>query len=614
MHQGIKKVIAGTLAAVLTVSSFCPADLQAKKKTWYEDLESNIPKELFQTENGKLKGSGRKVPALEETPELKLKKASQVPSAYMNTLAGVQEKYPGTRDQGAYETCWAFSAIGLAEFDLINDGAADKTIDLSEMQHVYFSYHNAEDVFGGTYGDSLSVSGDYRQFGGNLFYCSRTLLQWEGVTSEADVPYTRIQSLAALEKEYAFSRDVAHLQSAYIINIHKNPDSVKKEIMKHGSAGIGYCAGGDNFTRGVYDTTTLYNGEMVSTYYCPVKKDPNHAVNIVGWDDNFPASGFKSKPQGNGAWYIRNSWTDVTGNELYSYFWLSYYDKSLEDEAWIFDMEPADNYDFNYQYDGCSLVYSPAVANTKGNAIYFPTSANVFKVQGAGNELLKAVSITINENTNVPYTIKIYANLASPSKPRSGVLAAKVTGKTTYAGTCTIPLKTAVSMPKGTYYSIVVELGKKKAGIDMEIAGSGYGIVSKAFAEYNQSLVYYQGAWEDLADLDTFGIGNLCIKGFTTKTGATIAKTEKLRASNIKKTSVKLSWSKTDTADGYIVYRATSKNGTYSKLATVSKKTYTSRKLKSNKTYYYKVRAYKKVNGVTVFGKLSSAVKVKTKK
>ena len=602
MFKKTKNTIAVILAAAVTLTCIQPADVHAGKKEWYEDVEFNIPQNIELTN-----GSRRTVPAVEEPASFGLKKAASVPSAYMNTLAQVTEKYPGTRDQGLFETCWAFSAIGLAEFDMINDGMADKTIDLSELQHVYFSYHNAEDVFGGTYGDSLGVSGgDYRQAGGNLYYCSRTLLQWEGVTSEADVPYTQIQTTSSMGKEYAFSKDVAHLQNAYIINIHKNPNAVKSEIMKHGSAGIGYYAGGQNYTRGAYDTTAVYNGETVSTFYCPVKELPNHAVNIVGWDDNFPASCFAKTPKGNGAWYIRNSWTDVSGNDLYSYFWLSYYDKSLEDEAWIFDMEPADNYDFNYQYDGC-----PFVAKASSS---FPVSANVFKVQGAANELLEAVSITLNEDVNVPYTIKVYANLTSPSKPRSGVLAAKVSGKTGYAGTYTIPLKKSVSMPKGTWYSVVVELGKKKACIDMEVAARGNGLVSKAYADYNQSFVYYQKSWEDLADLDILGIGNLCIKAFTSKTGTTLKKVENARSSQIKKNSVKLSWSGVESADGYIVYRAASKNGTYSKLADTSKKSYTSRKLKSGKTYYYKVRAYKNVDGVTVYGKLSSAVKVKTKK
>lgn len=611
MIKNTKKLIVGALAAALMVTSFVPADIQAKKKDWTSELKVDIPQEIFEKN-----GYGRTIPALDETADKNLKRASSVPSAYMNSVAQLNEKYPAPRDQGNYETCWAFSSIGLAEFDMIIDGIADKTnADLSELQHIYYSYHNVEDAFGGTYGDKLSVSGDYRQFGGNLYFASRTLLQWEGVMEETGLPYSQIGSTSFLGKEYAFSKNVAHLQDAYVINIHKNPDSVKKEIMKHGAAGIGYYAGGDNFTRGVYDTTAVYNGETVSTFYCPVVKDPNHAVNIVGWDDNFPASNFSNRPSGNGAWLVRNSWTNVASNELYSYFWLSYYDKSLEDEAWIYDMEPADNYDYNYQYDGCPVTAGKVLEEASTHkVICFPTSANVFKVQGAGNELLEAVSIAMTDYTNVPYTIKVYTNLASPSKPRSGVLAAKVSGKTTYAGTYTIPLKTAVSMPKGTYYSIVVELGKKKSSLDIEIAGSGNGFTSKAYVDYNQSLIYYKGAWEDLADLDSYGLGNLCIKGFTSKTGTTLGKVENLRAKSTTKNSTKLSWSGVEGADGYVVYRATSKNGRYYKVTTTGKKSYTNKKLKSGKTYYYKVRAYKKVNNVTVYGKLSSKVTVKTKK
>ena len=165
MFKKTKNTIAVILAAAVTLTCIQPADVHAGKKEWYEDVEFNIPQNIELTN-----GSRRTVPAVEEPASFGLKKAASVPSAYMNTLAQVTEKYPGTRDQGLFETCWAFSAIGLAEFDMINDGMADKTIDLSELQHVYFSYHNAEDVFGGTYGDSLGVSGgDYRQAGGNLY-------------------------------------------------------------------------------------------------------------------------------------------------------------------------------------------------------------------------------------------------------------------------------------------------------------------------------------------------------------------------------------------------------------------------------------------------------------
>ena len=94
------------------------------------------------------------VPSVSEDVVTGLKGASNVPAAYMNTLAQLIEKYPATRNQGYFNTCWAFSAIGLAEFDLITDDKLyDSGIDLSELQLAYFTYHNEEDAFGGTYGD-----------------------------------------------------------------------------------------------------------------------------------------------------------------------------------------------------------------------------------------------------------------------------------------------------------------------------------------------------------------------------------------------------------------------------------------------------------------------------
>lgn len=607
-----RKVTAIFLTAAMLLTGTGMTDfVQAatKEKAWYEDVEFDIP-ELEDAADGDYVPSvnGENVPVANENLASGLKGASGIPSAYMNTLAQLTAAYPSTRSQGNYETCWAFSAVGLAEFDLITDNkTADKSIDLSELQLSYFTYHNEEDKFGGTLGDSFTTSYGYLQTGGNLAYCTRTLLQWQGVIEESDLPYAQAASIKTLSNSYAFDKDVAHLQNAYIININKNPDLVKKEIMNHGSAGVGiYMADTTIFDgAGYYDAA----GGTVSTYYCPYSGDeytPNHAVNIVGWDDDFPASNFAYTPAGNGAWLIRNSWSDTAKNNIDSYFWLSYYDAALEDDAWIYDFESADNYDYIYQYDGCAYVYKAAP---------FPTSANVFKVQGASNEQLEAVSITLNEDADVPYTIKVYTNLTNAAKPRSGILAAKVTGRTTYAGTYTIPLNKAVSLPKGTYYSIVVELGKKSAGIDMEISAKGGGLQSTAFADFNQSLVYYGGVWEDLADVgDYLGIGNLCIKGFTSKTGASVSKTQNLKSSSIKKTSAKLSWTKVSGATGYEVYRATSKNGTYTKVATVKTRSYTNKKLKSGKTYYYKVRAYKKKGNTTVYGALSKAVTVKTKK
>ena len=68
-----------------------------------------------------------------------------------------------------------------------------------------------------------------------------------------------------------------------------------------------------------------------------------------------------------------------------------------------------------------------------------------------------------------------------------------------------------------------------------------------------------------------------------------------------------LTWKKVNGASGYEIYRATSKNGKYKKIATVKKNsaktTYKDRKLAKNKKYYYKVRAYKTVNKYKTYSK-----------
>ena len=90
--------------------------------------------------------------------------------------------------------------------------------------------------------------------------------------------------------------------------------------------------------------------------------------------------------------------------------------------------------------------------------------------------------------------------------------------------------------------------------------------------------------------------------------------TLKAKASNAK--NVKLTWSKVKGASGYEIYRSNSKDGKYSKVKTISKgstTSYKNGKLKKSTTYYYKIRAYRKVNGKKVYGNYSSVVSVKTK-
>ena len=57
--------------------------------------------------------------------------------------------------------------------------------------------------------------------------------------------------------------------------------------------------------------------------------------------------------------------------------------------------------------------------------------------------------------------------------------------------------------------------------------------------------------------------------------------------------SVKVSWKKVEGVTHYQVYRATSKDGKYTKLITTKDTSYTAKSLSSGKKYFFKVRGYK---------------------
>jgi len=74
-----------------------------------------------------------------------------------------------------------------------------------------------------------------------------------------------------------------------------------------------------------------------------------------------------------------------------------------------------------------------------------------------------------------------------------------------------------------------------------------------------------------------------------------------------------LSWKKVTGASGYQVYKYNATTKKYEKLKTTSSTILKDTKQKTGSTVKYKVRAYKKVNGTTVFGAFSTAKSAKIK-
>ena len=75
---------------------------------------------------------------------------------------------------------------------------------------------------------------------------------------------------------------------------------IKTAILNYGALAASYYLDIDNID-GYYNPETYaqYINESIT---------PQHAVSIIGWDDNFSKDNFIITPPGDGVWIAKNSW------------------------------------------------------------------------------------------------------------------------------------------------------------------------------------------------------------------------------------------------------------------------------------------------------------------
>ncbi len=410
---------------------------------------------------------------------------------------------PSVKDQGIYGTCWAVSTISCVEANLKSQGYTDE--ELSEMHLSYFAYNFVDDELKGLTGDNHSFTGSsILDMGGNFIFAANSLADWRGAADESLAPYNtstaNVIKSSGLSDSMAY-QDAVHLENFYYIS-NESRDDIKKAIVNYGAVGVCYYAYGD------YSSNQYYNSKTAG-YYCNSAQQANHAVTIVGWDDNYSASNFPSKPAGNGAWIVQNSWGEEYGDG--GYFYLSYYDKSIDTLLLAVEASTSDNYDHNYQYDG-SMWYGYA-----GNDTTSVKGANVFTAgaNADGAEELAAVSFEAGA-VNASYDIQIYKNLTDMNNPESGELCASTSGYTTYEGQYTAQLDTPVVLSEGDTYSVVVTLTSNTNSavylvVDAAYYYSGWFRTSTS-ADANESFLYSNGSWMDYGKRNNT---NIRIKAYT---------------------------------------------------------------------------------------------------
>ena len=154
------------------------------------------------------------------------------------------------------------------------------------------------------------------------------------------------------------------------------------------------------------------------------------------------------------------------------------------------------------------------------------------------------------------------------------------------------------------------------------LAAASVGFAAAAEKTATDTISVGQSAAKDVIDKTAQTVGDLIDSLWSTGTAAdqnasTSWTSGRLKAAQVDFTKVasasydklRLSWEPLSGVDGYQIYRATSKSGKYAKIATVkgaSSATYTDTGRTCGTRYYYKLRAYKKIGGKTVYSKYST--------
>lgn len=165
------------------------------------------------------------------------------------------------------------------------------------------------------------------------------------------------------------------------------------------------------------------------------------------------------------------------------------------------------------------------------------------------------------------------------------------------------------------YHCIYFTTDGTEPGMSSNIYNFNNRGIQDGYEKINQPKITKEGRTIIKTKVIGYGAEDSAVTTFTF-IGYKTPGTGKIKIITAKKKALKLKWTKASNAHGYKIYRATKKKGKYKLVKTIrSGKTvsWTNKKLKKKKTYYYKIRPYRVVSGKTFYGKYSSVKYKRTK-
>ena len=190
------------------------------------------------------------------------------------------------RNQGTCGSCWAFGTVGVFESAIrLRTGVST---DLSEQFLVSCN----------TYG--YSCNGGW--WGAHDFHTDRlgSLQSQIGAANESDMPYTATNGTCQTIANHPY-RQSAWYYVASGSGV-PTPDQIKNAIFTYGPVGVALCVG--SAFQAYRSNSGIFSTDESATCGASII---NHAVVLVGWDDN----------GGDGYWILRNSWGTGWGQNGY---------------------------------------------------------------------------------------------------------------------------------------------------------------------------------------------------------------------------------------------------------------------------------------------------------